>query len=371
MRIAVDANEANVAKRVGSGQYAYNLLKEWHKLATPDFELFLKHPPASDLPAERPNWRYRLVRPDFAWLRFSLPIHLLLKNPRHDVYFAPAHYSPPVTRSPLVVTIHDLAYEIYPELFLKEDLHKLKVWTRHSVEKASAIIAVSEATKLDLVKFYFVDPDKITVIHNGYDQDLFHPGVKVNKKVFNKYSLPDSQYILYVGTIQPRKNVTRLVQAFHILKEEGSYTGKLVLAGNPGWMSDETIKSIHDSVYANDIILTGYIDQSDLPSLYKGADAFILPSLMEGFGIPLLESMAVGTPVLAADNSSLPEVVGKSGVLFNPYDPADISTSIEAMLKSRDKYSKLALSQASKFSWKNTAAATLQVLKSAALDNKS
>lgn len=368
MRIAIDANEANVVKRVGSGQYTYNLLSQWHKSSSYEFNLYLKNDP-KDLPTSKSNWRYTLVKPNFAWLRFSLPLHLLFNGSLNDVYFAPAHYTPPVTKAPIVVTVHDLAYEIFPDLFLSEDLRKLKTWTRSSVNRASRIIAVSHSTKNDLINLYNVNPDKITVIHNGFNNDQFHKSVKLDRLVFDKYKIPNDPYLLYVGTIQPRKNVTRLVQAFHILKDQKKYKGKLVLAGNPGWMSDDTIKSIHESEYSNDIILTGYVDDSDLPSLYKKADLYILPSLMEGFGIPILESMAVGTPAIASDNSSLGEVLGKSGALFNPYDPAEISDSILKVLNDRDHYSTLALSQADKFSWAKTARETLEVLKEVALDN--
>lgn len=367
LTIAIDANEANVATRVGSGQYAYHMLTQWSDDPGTIFDLFLKDDPIDDLPESSSNWRYHVIHPSRVWLNLSLPLHLLTHKYNHDVFFAPAHYSPPITNSKLVVTIHDLAYEYYPELFLKKDLYKLKKWTRKSVARASRVIAVSEATKRDVVNLYGADPDKIVVVHNGYDQARFHPKVKINSKALSKYKINQSKYLLYVGTIQPRKNVIKLVQAFHLLKEANAYDGKLVIAGNPGWLSDPSIRSTRTSKYSKDIILTGYIPQDDLPSMYKQADAYILPSLMEGFGIPLLESMAVGTPVAAADNSSLPEVVGTAGELFDPHDSSDIAESIKKLLSSREEYSKKSLKQAIKFSWHKSAIKTLKVLKQVAL----
>lgn len=361
MRISIDANEANQKLRVGSGQYAYNLIKHFAQ-AKDSFHLFLKDQELNDLP-KSPNFTYHVVRPKKFWKTLSLPFHLATHNYDEDIFFSPAHYSPSYFRGKLVVTIHDLAYEKFPELFLKSDLYKLKNWTLSSLNKATRVIAVSEATKKDIVKYYKTDASKISVVHNGYDKTLFNSKVKENRKLLEKYEIPKQKYLLYVGTIQPRKNVTRLVQAFHLLKDSGSYDGNLVIAGNPGWMAEESLTAIRQSSYANDIIMTGYVTQNDLPQLYKSADLYILPSLMEGFGIPLLESMAVGTPALAANNSSLPEVLGDAGILFNPYDPADIAESIKKALSMRQKLAEKSLSQASKFSWQKSATETLRVFR--------
>lgn len=362
MQIAIDANEANVKTRVGTGQYTHELLSRWHADSRHDFTLFLKNPPLSSLPPSGPHWQYRLLRPSRAWTRFALPLHLSLSR-RFDVFFSPAHYLPPVTGCPSVVTIHDLAYEYFPSLFLPADRYKLSRWTRAAVKQATRVIAVSEATKQDLVKLYHTPADKIVVIPNGYNTTLFSINNTISPKLLDHWPLTIGHYILFLGTLQPRKNVTRLVQAFRLLKENG-YRGKLVLAGQVGWLADELLDIIRTSPDHDDIIMTGYVPDETRQALYTHAEVFCLPSLYEGFGVPVLEAMASGCPVAAADNSSLPEVVGEAGLLFNPADPADIAAAITTLHDNRAKYVKLGLAQAKKFSWTKCAAETLKVLTS-------
>lgn len=361
MIFGVDANEANVPNRVGSGTYTFEILKQWHKGSKHEFHLYLRDKPLSHMPAATDRWQYHVVAPRKMWRTFSLPLHLLTNKPKPDVFFAPAHYAPPLLRSKLIVTIHDLAYEYFPELFLSADLFKLKNWTKESVKKAEAVIAVSEATKKDLIKLYEVPEDKIHVIHNGYDKDAYHPGITVSADILAKYNMKPP-YILFVGTIQPRKNVLVLVKAFEELKKSKSYPGSLVIAGNPGWLSTDIVTQIKSSSSAKDIVMTGYVEEDDLPFLYKGADVFVLPSLYEGFGIPLLESMAVGTPVVASNNSSLPEVVGDAGVLFDPKNPSDLAEALKTVLGKRGYFANKCLDRSKQFSWGDTARETLSLL---------
>jgi glycosyltransferase involved in cell wall biosynthesis len=145
-------------------------------------------------------------------------------------------------------------------------------------------------------------------------------------------------YILFLGTIQPRKNAIKLVQAFELLKESG-YKGKLVLAGNIGWLADETLKVIKESPCAKDIVMTGYVSDDTRKTLYTYADVYVLPSLYEGFGVPAIEAMGCGAPVVVANNSSLPEVVGEAGILFRENDPSDIARAIKEIKKDREKWS--------------------------------
>lgn len=360
--IGIDINEANVKNRVGTGQYTYHILKRL-KTINPEIEYHLYHrdPLVADLPEENPNWRYHHVGPTRAWLNFALPINLFLTRAHYNCFWSPAHYTPSYIGSPSVVTIHDLAYEYFPDLFLSSDLYKLKNWSRHAVSHASRVIAVSQATKDDLIKLYGTDPKKITVIHNGYDQNLFNAVSKVNMSKLQEYGLKTNQYLLFLGTIQPRKNAIKLVQAFRILKENG-YKGKLVLAGNIGWMADESLEVIKSSPDHKDIVMTGYVKDDTRLALYRGADVYILPSLYEGFGVPAIEAMACGAPVAVANNSSLPEVVGNAGLLFNERDPASIAQAILKLKADRDSWSKKSLARAKHFSWDKCANETYQVL---------
>lgn len=360
MNIAVDANEANVKNRVGTGQYTHALLSRWHQISEHDFTLYVRDQPHKHLPSSGNNWHYSIIGPQRAWTRFALPWHLMTHQ-RYDVFWNPAHYLPPYTGCPSVVTIHDLAYEFFPELFLPSDLYKLRRWTRASVQQAARVIAVSASTKRDLVRLYEMPAKKITVIPNGYDTDLFNLSSKLPTSILKNYQLSTNNYVLYVGTIQPRKNIIKLIQAFRLLKESG-YKGKLVIAGKVGWLADETLAVIKKSPDQKDIVMTGYVSDEARAALYRHAEVFALPSLYEGFGVGVLEAMASGCPVIASNNSSLPEVVGDAGILFDPTDPVAMVESIRQVQKSRARYIKLGLAQAKAFSWDKCAKDTLKII---------
>ncbi len=360
--IGIDINEANVASRVGTGQYCYQILKHWSTTSNNlDFHLYHRDDLAGDMPPETAHWKYRQLGPKRAWLRFALPLHLITHR-QNTVFWSPAHYAPAFGLGKSVVTIHDLAYEYFPDLFLPSDLYKLKNWTRSAVKTASRVIAVSQATKEDLIKIYGVESSKITVVHNGYDADFFNVTTPVNNSTFSNYKLKNKNYILFLGTIQPRKNLIKLVQAFHLLKDAG-YKGKLVIAGKIGWLAEDTLKIIKDSPHSKDIVMTGYVGDEARHALYRGAEIYVLPSLYEGFGVPAIEAMACGAPVAVSNNSSLPEIVGGAGEFFNPVDPADIARAITNIQSDREAWVKKGLARAKNFSWEKCAKETLEIIK--------
>lgn len=361
-KIGIDINEANVNTRVGTGQYTYHILKRLPTLAPElDFHLYHRDPLQGDLPPESSHWHYHQVGPSRAWLSIGLPLKLLLSQAKYHAFWSPAHYTPTYIGSPSVVTIHDLAYEYFPDLFLPSDLYKLKKWSRTAVSRAASVIAVSQATKADLIKLYGTDPSKITVIHNGYDSDIFNTKTKIESSHLDTFNLVPFNYLLFLGTIQPRKNAIKLVQAFRLLKEQG-YKGKLVLAGKIGWMAQDSLQVIKSSPDYQDIVMTGYVSDEARLALYRGADVYVLPSLYEGFGVPAIEAMAAGAPVAVANNSSLPEVVGNAGLLFDERDPADIARAILELKKDRSSWVKKSLARAKHFSWDKCAKETLSIL---------
>lgn len=362
LRIGIDINEANVSNRVGTGQYCYHLLLQWYKEQGFDFHLYHRDTLQTDLPSESKYWHYHRVGPSKAWLSLGLPAYLLTHQ-RNSIFWSPAHYTPLYTGCPRVVTVHDLAYEFFPDLFLRADLFKLKNWTRAAVDQATHVIAVSEATKHDLISLYGAAEDKLTVVHNGYDADIFNVIQRPHQDALANWNLKPGQYLLFLGTIQPRKNAIKLVQAFHLLKKSG-YKGKLVLAGKIGWLADETLSVIKNSPESKDIVLTGYVSDEARKALYSSADVYILPSLYEGFGVPAIEAMGCGAPVAVANNSSLTEVVGDAGELFNASDPADIARAILEIKSDRDGWVKKSLKRAQHFSWEKCARETLSVLNS-------
>lgn len=293
----------------------------------------------------------------------SLPMHAHLSgfDAIHTQYFLPAF-----TGKKAVVTIHDISFEHYPECFSKKDLIVNKKLIRQAAEKARAIITVSNFSKSDIANTYGINPDKIFVTHLGANDELYNESQNPEEvtKVKKKYKIYNN-FILVVGNLQPRKNLTRLIEAFKILKKNKTYNNyKLVIVGKKAWANNGIINGVDIKDIENDIILTGYVPDEELPYLYKGCDVFVYPSIFEGFGLPVLEAMKCGAAVAASNISSIPEVVGDGGLLFDPFNVADISNTISlildnAMLKESLKIKGLKRSQ--HFSWINTAKETISV----------
>jgi glycosyltransferase involved in cell wall biosynthesis len=358
MIIGVDGNEANIKQRVGVNIYTYKLISYFNTVANRKnhFIIYLKKNPLSDMPKENEYFTYRVIPGLFFWSRINFPLYLAFFKP--DVLFCPAHYIPPFLSIPSVVTIHDLSYEYYPEEFKKKDLYTLKNWTSFSVKKAKKIISVSENTKRDISRTYNIKPTKISVIYNGNQQQ--------KNENTNKYAIDISKpYILYIGTIQPRKNIERLIEAFSKLVHKNQSV-KLVIAGKKGWLHDDIFASaikfgVHDKVS-----FLGYVDDNTKSWLYKNASLFILPSLYEGFGLPLLEAMSYGCPVVTSNTSSLPEIGGNACYYFNPKSISDMTKAMDILLNDKILCTNLVQNgykRIKEFSWKKCAEETLDLIK--------
>jgi glycosyltransferase involved in cell wall biosynthesis len=370
MKIGIDGNEANIEFRVGSGVYAYQLLKHLYELDTWNYyTIYLKDKPFKDMPPERERWRYRVVGPRKLWTQFGLPFALYSQGDKPDVFFTPGHYAPRFCPCPSVISVLDLAYLKFEEYFKKEDLLQLKAWTRYSVNKSTRILAISESTKNDIVKYYNYDPDKITVTYIGYDTETFHPITddSLIDSVLEKYGIK-RPYILYLGTLQPRKNLTRLVRAFHLLMQQEKYRDlgfKLVIVGKKGWLYEELFDEVKKLQMENIVIFTGFVPDADKNAILSGAYLYTLPSLYEGFGIPILEAMASGTPVVTSRVSSLPEVSGECAVLVDPYSEKSICGGFKLLINDeplREDLREKGLQWVRHFDWMNTARSTLAVL---------
>ena len=368
MIIGVDGNEANIANRVGVGQYSLSILKEWQKIASLNnqFIIYLSQPPQFWMPKKNRYFSYRIFGPQRFWTQFALPFNLFFKKRVIDVFFSPAHYAHRFSPIKTMVTIHDLAYFYYPQEFKKNDLWQLKSWTKYSVKKAAKIIAVSQNTKKDLIKFYKINPEKITVVHNGYDTKRLNSqlGSSQIEKIKRKYKI-NSDYVVYLGTLQPRKNVDALIKAFSQVNKQSNRL-KLVLVGKKGWLYKSIFAQVKKSGLEKRVIFTGFVPDEEIPFLLTGAKLFVLPSLYEGFGITVLEAMACGVPVLVSRVSSLPEVVGSAGrYIENPQNYSEISQKITQILenpKLQKELSEKGIKQAQKFSWQKCAEETLKVL---------
>ncbi|OGK72892.1 hypothetical protein A2446_06250 [Candidatus Roizmanbacteria bacterium RIFOXYC2_FULL_38_9] len=287
----------------------------------------------------------------------------MFSKERISVFFSPAHYIPRLCPCPTVVTIHDVAYLHYPDEFLKKDLYQLQNWTHYSLRKANKIIAVSKTTKKDIMSHYHIADNRIEVIYNGFEKEIGEPSSPV--KIQNMVPKIDPPYILYVGTIQSRKNIVTLIKAFAVFNQTHPHY-KLVITGKKGWLFDQIFKEAKNLYLENKIIFTGYVTDEELVSLYKEAFCFVLPSFYEGFGIPILEAMSFNCPVISSFSSSLPEVGGEASLYFNPHDFHDLVAKLELLNsdeKLRANLIKNGIGRIKQFSWTTCAKETLTVLK--------
>lgn len=365
MLIGIDGNEANVRERVGSNQYAFELLWVLSSLKNPhQWRIYLREGPLSDMPPSRKNWNYRVFGPKKFWTRWRLPLDLFFHRPRPNIFFTPGHYAPGWSPVPVVISIMDLGYLKFPEQFTKKDLYQLTSWTARSIKKASQILAISQSTKNDIIKEYKIPANKITVTYPGYDEDKFkiqNSKVKI-ERIKKKYKI-SGDYILFLGTLKPSKNIEGLLEAFSQFPQlTGSVPVKLVIAGKKGWLYQPIFEKVKQLNLEKQVIFTDFVPEEDVPVLMAGARVFVMPSFWEGFGIPVVEAMATGTPVVVSNAGSLPEIVGEAGIIVDPYKSEDIARGISKALEEGEELRRKGLEKAEKFSWEESAKKTLEVL---------
>lgn len=370
MHLGIDGNEANIKKRVGSNIYASALLSWFHRLDSKNtFTVYLKSEPLPDLPIARKNWKYRILKPSRLWTRWRLPLDLYIHLPRPDVFFTPGHYAPQVCPMPSAISVMDLSFIHYPELFRKRDLYTLTRWTRQSIKHANHIFTISRSSKDDIIKFYSVPEEKISVTYPGWDRKQFIRPISLEEisNVKRTYAV-GGEYLLYVGTLQPRKNLVRLIQGF---AATNTPEVKLVIAGKKGWQYEEILQEADRIGIGERVRFTGFVSEQDKPALMLGARALVNVSLYEGFGIPVLEAMALGVPTIVSDGSSLAELVEDTGIRVSPTDVKSITRGITRSLQiTEDQRNEMAVksrNRARQFSWKRSAQQTLEVLHELAL----
>ncbi len=370
MRIGIDIRCLAEGRRTGVEEYTLGLIKELlHGGDENHYVLFFnswKKPP---------RFLHALAHHDNVTVKaYRFPNKLLnlclwyLRYPRLDqlmggvdVVFMPNQNFVGVSKGvPLVVTAHDLSFELFPETFTwKQRLWHYLVDFRGLVKRATAVVAVSESTKADIVNMYKVSPDKIQVIPSGYDAlcqviDRNNPKLV---EVQQKYQLP-YKYILSFATFEPRKNLISVIEAYEEFVQQNPETPyQLVLAGSPGWEKRELYHYIRNSQIKERVCLIGFVDEADKPAVYNLASVFVYPSVYEGFGFPPLEAMACGVPVIVSHSSSLPELVGDAGILIDPYRPQEILDALGAILKEAELpvlLRKRGLEKSVRYSWART-----------------
>ena len=375
MIVAIDGYEANVENRVGIGRYAFEIIKNIYllrsafSLETRDksFRIYLPSKPLSDMPPETPWWQYRVIKPARLWTFIALPLALRIDHPRADVVFSPTHYIPRFTGIPKLMSIMDVSYLAYPELFRRKDLYQLQHWTRYAVTRAAKIVAISQFSKDAIIKAYHVPDSRVVVTYPGLTMTEISNSKYQIANIQNKFKIK-KHYILSVGTLQPRKNFARLIEAFSLLKNDGGWEDvQLVIVGKKGWLYDDILAAPQHFSVADRVRFLDFVPDDDLPELYRNARCFALPSLYEGFGLPVLEAMAAGTQVVVSNTSSLPEVAGKAGIYVDPLDVDSIASGLKTALDehgTKQWKDRILLGQklAKQFTWENAAKKTLEIL---------
>lgn len=370
MVIGIDGNEANVQSTVGTSVYTSELLHYFARQASAEtqFVVYLRDPRRESLPKPTRYFRYRIVPAKKLWRDIYFPFYLYTHR-EIDVLFSPAHYTPRFCPVPIVVAIHDVAYEYFPHEFLKKDLFKLRNWTSHAVKQARSVICVSDSTRRDLVKFYKTPAHKITTVFNGFKKYADVAQKYTLAHVLQKYHLKKEDYILYVGTLQPRKNITMLIHAFEKVHRLRPHI-HLVIAGKKGWLYEEFFNVTQDLDISPVVHFPGFVPDDELVQLYRGAGVYVLASLYEGFGIPVAEAMYHGCPVIASNNSSLPEVGGDAALYINPHSEKELTDALLRVMGNDSLRQKMIVAgkkQAKKFSMEKMGSETLQVIKDAIL----
>jgi len=370
MKILYEGTSLFANKRIpqaGIAHYTYNIYKNLVELdKNNEYEVFglnfIGRP--NDFKNNFPkNTKFNLIRfiPGKVWnvtnrkLKMP-PLEALIGKKANVFIFTQFRMYPTIFAKKRLTVIHDIAFKHYPEYIEAKNLRFLERRVPEAIKKSTKILAVSEYTKWDIVKSYGADPNKIIVTHNAVDMDRFKR-TQLTVKIKNKYKLPDD-YILYLGTIEPRKNIANLLRAYSKLPKNIKDQYPLVLAGGGGWNDDEIKSEIEKVKKDSQIIQTGYVDEKDIPALYSGAELFLYPSHFEGFGMQILEAMACGTPVLTANNSSLPEVGGDAAYYVDDKSVDSLKNGIEKLLSDPDLRKDLVKKgkqQIKKFSWKESA----------------
>ncbi|MDP2708441.1 MAG: glycosyltransferase family 1 protein [bacterium] len=418
MLIGIDASRANRKFKGGTEWYSYHLIRELVKLdAKNQYILYSDVPlepglsdltgdgesaqpvkltgrwqevssPHHNVRAKILNWPFNLL-----WTQLRLSYEMAFHRP--DVLFIPAHTLPLIHPDKSVVTIHDIGFEREAGLYSAanigpkagaaakilnftarlitkgksgsniKDYHS---WSaRFALKKAKKIITISEFSKRELLEIYGAEPEKITVVHNGYNKNIYRPIYERNKtdEVLKKYDII-SPYLFYVGRLEKKKNTDRLIEAYAIMRQtHHNLKHKLVLSGNYNLDFDEIKYVISEFNLTDDVIMTGWLPEADKPYLYAGADLFVFPSLYEGFGIPLLEAMASGTPIVCSNTASIPEVTRGAALLFNPLSRKDMAEKMAEVLLNPElagNLKKKGFERVKNFSLTKSAEQTLKVI---------
>lgn len=363
MTIGIDASRANNPQRTGTEWYAFNLIQELKKLIPAEHEvlLYTREPLLPDLAELPPNWENRVLAwpPRRLWTQLRLSWEMLVRPP--DLLFVPVHVMPIILPKRTATTLHDIAFIPFPAAYgFFERLYQ-RFSIRFALKRSDVLFSVSEFSKQEAKKYFGPKAERAIVTPLGYDDKKFHP---VHDRaeidgVLAKYGIV-APYFLFIGRLETKKNLGWLLVAFAWFKEGGKLPHKLVLAGKKGYGFEHEWQK-RNIEWDDDVVQPGYVASEDIASLYAGAEAFVFPSMYEGFGLPLLEAFACGTPVIASQTTSLPEVGGEAVLYIDPEKPEEITAAMERIVSDQELRAALIAKGSERikfFSWKKTAGAT-------------
>jgi glycosyltransferase involved in cell wall biosynthesis len=371
VRIGIDYTAA-VRQGGGIGRYTRNLIRALAELdAENRYRLFVAGGRRQGVGSEDwpSNYRVRSIPVSdrlmhIFWQRLRVPVPMQVVTGPLDLFHSPDFVLPPLGRTPAVVTVHDLSFLRVPDCYVPAFRGYLETAVTRAVRRADRILADSASTRQDLVELLAVEPERVTVLYPGVES-RFQPvrNAEVLERVRLRYALPE-RFILSLSTLQPRKNFAGLVKGFGTLVRKKGFAKdwadlQLVIVGGEGWMFEDTFSAVAETGLEDRIHFTGFVDDHDLPALYSLASVFAFPTRYEGFGLPVLEAMACGTPVVTTDNSSLPEIVGDAGLLVDAGDFEALAVAMEELLvdlELRARLSRAGLERSGQFKWDLAAA---------------
>jgi glycosyltransferase involved in cell wall biosynthesis len=370
LHIAIDAHAVGTGL-AGNESYVTNLIEALAEVdAINRYTLYVTKREAVERYEGRwPHVHVRLTQPHTPLVR--IPLTLAAELRRRPVDLLHVQYTaPPLAPCAVVATIHDLSFEHLPQTFKRRSRMQLRLTVRRTARSAAHVITSSDYSRRDIVKTYGIPQERTSVTH------LAAPGhfapvtdERELRRVRASYGI-EGDYILAVGSIQPRKNLVRLVAAYAELRRARPARDlpQLVLVGKRAWLYGETLRAVEKHGLHNFVTFTGYVSSTDLPALYTGALCFVYPSYFEGFGLPPLEAMQCGAPVIAGDRTSLPEVVGDAGLLVDPFDERALANALARLIDDaglRTELRRKGLERARLFDWRETARLTLKAYEQA------
>ncbi|XLQ20485.1 MAG: glycosyltransferase family 4 protein [Candidatus Moraniibacteriota bacterium] len=364
MKIAIDASRAFLHERTGIEEYSYQLVKHLRKpLENYQVVLYIRSGTKENIDFDLPEtWKVRSLWALRFWTYFRLSISMFFRRP--NKLLVPGHIVPPIHPKDTVVVVHGLEYEITPEAYSKHEQRAMRRGIKNSCKWSKNIICVSNNTKKDLMRLYGVAKEKIRVVYEGVNPAP-NDNVQKSIEILNKYGVRKQGYLIFIGRLEERKNITNILNAYDILRKHFGITQKLVLVGKGGFGWEKIQNEIEEHSFVDDIIITGFVPSDEKWALLRNASVFVFPTNYEGFGLPVLEAQQVGVPVVTSGNSSLKEIARDSAALVNPALASDIAEKINVLVTNDAMRSEIidrGFKNIERFSWDKCARLTAKVL---------